>query len=384
MTTVALWPTRENKFLSASLFGKPVWQRTLDALQATAPKRVVWIGSGAPAGLESLPASQLASIRGLVLILPAGLPCLSTRALKRLVKSARSARSRPHALFRSDSATPVVMAAYSSALETLRARSVEDVARRLKPDPVSPVSPVSSDDDDDLLIVDSAHAWSEAHRIVRERKLTALLRRGVLIPDPTSVSIAPEVSVGAGTLLSPFVLLDGDSRIGTVCTVGSFSHLVNVTVGTGTTILDHCFIRDSRIGKNASIGPFSHLRPNSDVGDTARVGNFVELKNAKLGTGAKASHLSYVGDAEIGNNANLGAGTITCNYDGRVKNRTIVGDGAFIGSDVQLVAPVRIGKGAFVAAGSCIVDDVPAHALALARSTQIIKKNWAKRRRNSD
>jgi bifunctional UDP-N-acetylglucosamine pyrophosphorylase/glucosamine-1-phosphate N-acetyltransferase len=269
------------------------------------------------------------------------------------------------------------MAANGSTLETLKARSVEDVARRLKPDPVS-------SDDDDLLIVDSAHAWSEAHRIVRERKLTVLLRRGVLIPDPTSVSIAPEVSVGAGTLLSPFVLLDGDSRIGTVCTVGSFSHLVNVTVGTGTTILDHCFIRDSRIGKNASIGPFAHLRPNSDVGDTARVGNFVELKNAKLGTGAKASHLSYVGDAEIGNNANLGAGTITCNYDGRVKNRTIVGDGAFIGSDVQLVAPVRIGKGAFVAAGSCIVNDVPAHALALARSTQIIKKNWAKRRRNSD
>ena len=218
---------------------------------------------------------------------------------------------------------------------------------------------------------------------MRERKLAALLRRGVLIPDPTSVAVAPEVSVGAGTLLSPFVLLDGDSRVGTVCTIGSFSHLVNATVGTGTTILDHCFIRDSRIGKKASIGPFAHLRPDSDVGDAARVGNFVELKNAKLGAGAKASHLSYVGDAEIGSNANLGAGTITCNYDGRVKSRTIVGDGAFIGSDVQLVAPVRIGKGAFVAAGSCIVSDVPAHALALARSHQIIKKNWAKQRRNS-
>lgn len=373
MTTVALWPTRENKFLSANLFGKPVWQRTLDALQATAPRRVVWVGSGAPPELESLPASRLASIRGPVLLLPAGLPCLSARALKRLVKYART---RPYALFRSDGATPVVIAADGSALKRLKARSAEDVARRLKPDPVFT-------DDDDLLIVDSAHAWSEAHRIVRERKLAALVRRGVLIPDPTSVAVAPEVSVGAGTLLAPFVLLDGDSRVGTVCTIGSFSHLVNATVGTGTTILDHCFIRDSRIGKKASIGPFAHLRPDSDVGDAARVGNFVELKNAKLGAGAKASHLSYVGDAEIGSNANLGAGTITCNYDGRVKSRTIVGDGAFIGSDVQLVAPVRIGKGAFVAAGSCIVSDVPAHALALARSHQIIKKNWAKQRRNS-
>ena len=373
MTTVALWPTRPNKFLSANLFGKPVWQRTLDAVRATSPRRVVWLGRGAPRELESLPLSRLASIRGPVLVVPAELPCLSVGALKRLVGSARR---RPHALYRSDGGTPVVpvvIAADGRALGSLKAHSADDVARKLKPDPVFA-------EDEDLLVVDSARAWSEAHRILRERKLTALVRRGVLIPDPTSVSVAPEVSVGGGTLLSPFVLLEGDSRIGTSCNIGSFSHLVDATIGTKTTILDHCFIRDSRIGKNASIGPFAHLRPDSDVGDAARVGNFVELKNAKLGAGAKASHLSYVGDARIGKNANLGAGTITCNYDGRVKSRTFVGDGAFIGSDVQLVAPVRVGKGAFVAAGSCIVNDVPAHALALARSTQVIKKNWAKRK----
>ena len=371
MTTVALWPRRQNKFLSANLFGKPVWQRTLKTVRATAPGRVVWVGTGAPRELESLPLSRLASIRGPVLVVPAELPCLSVSALKRLVGAARS---RPHALYRSDGGTPVVIAVNGRALGSLKASSTDDVARSLKPDSVFA-------DDDDLLLVDSARAWSEAHRILRERKLTALVRRGVLIPDLTSVSVAPEVSVGGGTLLSPFVLLEGDSRLGTSCSIGSFSHVVDATIGANTTILDHCFIRDSRIGKNASIGPFAHLRPDSDVGDAARVGNFVELKNAKLGKGAKASHLSYVGDAEIGKNANLGAGTITCNYDGRVKSRTIVGDGAFIGSDVQLVAPIRIGKGAFVAAGSCIVDDVPAHALALARSNQIIKKNWAKRRR---
>lgn len=378
MTTVALWPARQNKFLSANLFGKPVWQRTLDAARATAPRRVVWVGIGAPRELESLPESRLASIRGPVLVVPAGLPCLSASALKRLVKLSKlgSSRHRPHALFRSDGSTPVVIAVDGRALKSLNARSVDAMARRLKPDPVFT-------EDEDLLMVDSAQAWSEAHGILRERKVTALLRRGVLIPDPTSVSVEPEVSVGAGTLLSPFVLLEGDSRIGTSCNVGSFSHLVNATIGTGTTILDHCFIRDSRIGKNASIGPFAHLRPDSDVGDAARVGNFVELKNAKLGAGAKAPHLSYVGDAQVGRNANIGAGTITCNYDGRVKSRTIVGDDAFIGSDVQLVAPVRVGKGAFVAAGSCIVEDVPAYALALARSRQIIKKDWAKRGRKS-
>ena len=148
-------------------------------------------------------------------------------------------------------------------------------------------------------------------------------------------------------------------------------------------MLDHCFIRSSRIGKNVQIGPFAHLRPESDVGDGAKVGNFVELKKTRLGAGAKAPHLSYLGDAIIGKGANVGAGTITCNYDGVRKHETIVGDGAFIGSDVQLVAPVRIGKGAYVAAGSCIVEDVPAKALALARSRQVIKLGWVSRARSS-
>ena len=371
MTTVALWPS--HPFVLTNLLGKPVWQRTFDAMQSLAPRRVVWVGSKGPGELEALPESRLASIRGPVVIAPAGLACVSPRALKRLAKE--SGRQ-PHALFRSDGGTPVVIAADGASLKSLKARSIGDVAKRLKPDPVFT-------EDDDLLIVESPESWSEAHRILRARKVAALLRRGVLIPDPTTVSIDPEVSVGAGTLLSPFVLLEGESRIGTACSIGSFSHLVNALVGTGTTVLDHCFIRDSRIGKNVSLGPFAHLRPDSDVGDAARVGNFVELKKAKLGAGAKASHLSYIGDAEIGKNANIGAGTITCNYDGRVKNRTIVGDNAFIGSDVQLVAPVRVGKGAFVAAGSCIVNDVPANALALARSHQIIKKGWANRRRKN-
>jgi acetyltransferase-like isoleucine patch superfamily enzyme len=370
MTTVVLWPSRQNPFVAANLLGKPVWRRTLDALGALSPRHVVWVGGKAPSGLDALPESRLGSIRGPLIIAPAGLACVSPRALKRLAKESRR---RPRALFRGDGGNPVVIATEGAMLKNLKARSVSDVALRLKPDPVFT-------DDDDLHIVDSAETWSEAHRILRSRKATALLRRGVLIPDPTTVSIDPEVSVGAGTVLSPFVLLEGDSRVGTGCTIGSFSHLVNATVGTGTNILDHCFIRDSRIGKNASIGPFAHLRPDCDVGDAARVGNFVELKKAKLRAGAKAPHLSYIGDAEVGKNANLGAGTITCNYDGRVKSRTIVGDDAFIGSDVQLVAPVRVGKGAFVAAGSCIVEDVPAGSLAVARSRQVIKKGWAKRR----
>lgn len=373
MTTVALWPQRNNAFVTTNLLGKPVWRRTFDAAASLAPRRIVWVGSGAPPGLDSLPETRLASIRGPLLLLPAGLPCVSARALKRLMKSADR---QPHALFQSDGGAPVVIATDGRSLKKLRARSVDDVAKRLNPDPVFT-------EDEDLLVVDSAPAWAEAHRILRARKVAALLRRGVLISDPTSVSVDPEVTVGAGTVLSPFVLLEGDTRIGTSCNIGSFTHITNASVGTGTTVLDHCFIRDSRIGKNVSLGPFAHLRPDSDVGDAARVGNFVELKKSTLAAGAKAPHLSYIGDAHIGKNANVGAGTITCNYDGRVKSRTIVGDDAFIGSDVQLVAPVRVGKGAFVAAGSCIVNDVPPGALALARSHQVIKKGWAKRRRKN-
>lgn len=376
VTTVVLWPKRGNAFTAAALFGQPVWWRSLDAVRGIRPQRVVWLGAGAPTEVASVSINQLASLRGSILFAAAEAACLETNTLKRLVKSSAT---RAHALFRSGGGDPVAIATDGRSLKTLnggRPNSIAQLAHRLTPDPVFT-------DDDELLIVDSAQAWSDAHRILRQRKVATLMRRGVLIPDPSTVSIDPEASVGAGTLLSPFVVIEGTSHVGKGCSIGSFSHLVNASVGAATKILDHCFIRDSRIGKSASIGPFAHLRPASDIGDAARIGNFVETKNTKLGAGAKVSHLSYVGDASIGKEANLGAGTITCNYDGRVKNRTVVGDGAFIGSDVQLVAPVRIGKGAFVAAGSCIVNDVPAHALALARSHQTIKKNWAKRRRKT-
>jgi bifunctional UDP-N-acetylglucosamine pyrophosphorylase/glucosamine-1-phosphate N-acetyltransferase len=229
--------------------------------------------------------------------------------------------------------------------------------------------------------VDTTDSWAKAVAVLRRRKVDELLRRGVLLFDPASVFVEPEVRVGGGTKLFPWVHLQGATVIGRDSSIGSFSHIVDSTLGEGTAVLDHCFIRSSRIGKNVQIGPFSHLRPDSDVGAGAKIGNFVELKKTRLGAGAKAPHLSYLGDAVIGRGANVGAGTITCNYDGVRKHETIVGDGAFIGSDVQLVAPVRVGKGAYVAAGSCIVEDVPPNALAIARSRQLIKRGWANRRR---
>jgi len=152
--------------------------------------------------------------------------------------------------------------------------------------------------------------------------------------------------------------------------VRSGTRIADSTIGAGTTILDHCVITGARVGKSGRIGPFAHLRPESELGEGVHVGNFVETKKTKLKDRAKANHLAYLGDAEIGRDVNVGAGTITCNYDGWEKHRTVLGDGVFIGSDTQLVAPVRVGKGAFVGAGSTITKDVPPGALALSRVRQ--------------
>ncbi|MGH9391853.1 MAG: hypothetical protein ACRD1Z_19805, partial [Vicinamibacteria bacterium] len=318
----------------------------------------------------------LSSLGDIVLVLSAELPCLTPASLKNLLKRGRSL---PHALYEPGGSRARAFAARSSdwkrALAGFPAARARDVVERLSPRALLPR------DENELLLVDTTESWAKAVAVLRSRKVEDLLRRGVLVFDPGSVFVEPEVVVGSGTKLFPWVHLQGRTVVGRDSSVGSFSHIVDSSLGAGTTVLDHCFIRSSRIGKNVQIGPFAHLRPDSDVGAGAKVGNFVELKKTRLGAGAKAPHLSYLGDAVIGKGANVGAGTITCNYDGVRKHETIVGDGAFIGSDVQLVAPVRVGKGAYVAAGSCIVADVPPNALAIARSRQVVKPGWARSRR---
>jgi bifunctional UDP-N-acetylglucosamine pyrophosphorylase/glucosamine-1-phosphate N-acetyltransferase len=204
---------------------------------------------------------------------------------------------------------------------------------------------------------------------------------GVTLVDPASAFIGPEVTIGADTVIQPGVYLEGHTRIGARCLIHSGVRIVNSVVDDGAIVNNFCVIIDSHISRDAQVGPFAHLRPHSDVGVEARVGNFVELKKTSLGRGSKAQHLSYLGDATIGEKVNIGAGTITCNYDGTAKHPTVIEDGAFIGSDTQLIAPVRIGKGAYIGAGSSITSDVPADALAIARGTQVNKAGWAAKRR---
>ena len=218
---------------------------------------------------------------------------------------------------------------------------------------------------------------------IRTSKCQQLMAGGVTIFYPQTCVIDSDVEIGADTTIEPFVQILGATRIGSDCRIRSYSVISNSKIGDGVLVRPGCVIDGAHIDKGAVIGPYSHLRPGSEIAEGAHVGNFVETKNIRLGKGSKANHLTYLGDAEVGEGVNVGAGTITCNYDGVNKHKTVIEDGVFIGSDATLVAPVRVGKGAYVGAASCITEDVPADSLALGRARQIVKQGWAKSKRSA-
>jgi bifunctional UDP-N-acetylglucosamine pyrophosphorylase / glucosamine-1-phosphate N-acetyltransferase len=222
---------------------------------------------------------------------------------------------------------------------------------------------------------------ADVDRVFRARKAAALMVSGVTIYLPETVAIDPEVAVGTDTVIEPSVQLLGKTRVGARCKIGTGSVLKDVRLDDGVTIGAHSILDQSRVGLSAQVGPFSRLRPGADIRAGAHIGNFVEVKNSVIHEGAKAMHLTYLGDASVGREANIGAGTITCNYDGVAKNHTAIGKRVFIGSDTALVAPVRVGDGAYVAAGSVVTENVPADALAVARGRQVNKPDWAAKRR---
>ncbi|MGB8918625.1 MAG: bifunctional UDP-N-acetylglucosamine diphosphorylase/glucosamine-1-phosphate N-acetyltransferase GlmU [Candidatus Sulfotelmatobacter sp.] len=216
---------------------------------------------------------------------------------------------------------------------------------------------------------------------MRMRKCHELMAEGVTIFYPATCVIDNDVEIAPDTVIEPFVQILGSSRVGTACRIRSYSVIRDSEIADGVLIRPGCILEEARIGPSAVLGPYSHLRPGSDIGEGAHVGNFVETKKIKLGKGSKANHLTYLGDAEIGAGVNIGAGTITCNFDGVAKHTTVIGDGVFIGSDSTLVAPVRVGKGAYVGAASCITEDVPEDALAVGRARQVVKERWAREKR---
>jgi len=243
------------------------------------------------------------------------------------------------------------------------------------------VETVSAADPAELLGVNDRHQLAHLEGELRQRTLRRLMTEGVTILDPQTTSVGPDVKIGQDTILSPGVVIEGRSVIGEECVIGLGCSLENVRVGDRVTLRPYCVVTDSIIDAGATLGPFAHLRPESVVRAGAKVGNFVELKKSVVGKGSKVSHLSYVGDATIGEDVNIGAGTITCNYDGEKKHETVIRDGAFVGTNSSLVAPLTVGEGAYIGAGSTITEDVPPNALALGRGKQVIKEGWALKRK---
>ena len=244
-----------------------------------------------------------------------------------------------------------------------------------------PVATLEVVDPNEVRGINSQTELAEVRRIVRQTKNEELMAAGVTIEDPATTYVDMDVTVGPDTVIHPGVILEGRTVVGARCELHAGVRIVDSTVGDDVLVNNHCLIDGATLARGARVGPFAHLRPEAVIGESAKVGNFVEIKKSTLGAGSKANHLSYLGDATIGSGVNVGAGTITCNYDQGKKHPTIIGDRVFIGSGTELVAPVTLGDDTYVAAGSCITDDLPDGALGMARSRQVNKTGWAQRRK---
>jgi bifunctional UDP-N-acetylglucosamine pyrophosphorylase/glucosamine-1-phosphate N-acetyltransferase len=236
--------------------------------------------------------------------------------------------------------------------------------------------------EEEFMGINTREELSRASALMKRNIIQSWIAKGVTFLDPDSVYVHPDVSLGKDTMIYPNVCLEGRTKIGKGSIIYPNVRVLNSDIGNGVVIKDSTVIEDSRVKDRASVGPFARLRPGSEIGTAAGIGNFVEIKKSVIGERTKASHLSYIGDAIVGKDVNIGAGTITCNYDGREKHTTKIEDGVFVGSDSQLVAPVHIGKGAYIGAGSTITRDVPPMSLATSRAHQVNREGWARKRQS--
>jgi bifunctional UDP-N-acetylglucosamine pyrophosphorylase / glucosamine-1-phosphate N-acetyltransferase len=236
---------------------------------------------------------------------------------------------------------------------------------------------------DEIRGINSRTELAEVSTMVRQQKNEELMAAGVTLIDPATTYVDADVVVGADTVIYPCVFLEGSTKIGAACEIQSGARIVNSTIGDRVCVRNHTVVTDSTVDAGSFVGPFAHIRPGSEVGEDVHIGNFVELKKAVMGKGAKANHLAYLGDATIGAKTNVGAGTITCNYDGEKKHQTVIGSNVFVGSNSTLVAPVTLADGSYIAAGSAVTADVPAGALAIGRSRQENKAGWVAKRKDA-
>ncbi|MBQ9097368.1 MAG: bifunctional UDP-N-acetylglucosamine diphosphorylase/glucosamine-1-phosphate N-acetyltransferase GlmU [Clostridia bacterium] len=235
-------------------------------------------------------------------------------------------------------------------------------------------------DNKEIMGINDRMQLAHAESVMRRRIAEKHMKNGVTIIDPNSTYIGPNVSIEQDSVILPGTILEGNTVIGQECEIGPSSRIIGSVIGCGSTV-ENSVVKESNIGSNVKIGPFAYIRPNCKVADNVKVGDFVELKNSNIGDGTKISHLTYVGDSDVGKNVNFGCGTVTVNYDSKKKYRTTIGDNAFIGCNTNLIAPVEVGDRAYTAAGSTITENVPADSLAVARNHQVNKENWVKNKK---
>lgn len=392
--------------------------------EALAGEPVVWAEQREQKGTGHALAQAAAALGGdprIVLVLSGDVPLLTAATLERLLEAARThwgamaVATLPdpgrlgRVIARADGTLDRIVEAADATTEELAIRRVNagiyalpspaifDFLTRLRPtnaqgelyltdalgDAVAAgerVALVELDDPDEALGVNDREDLARVHRLALERRARALMRSGVTLLAPERTAIEPEVAIGRDSVIHADVTISGASRVGERCVLGQGVVIRDSTVADGTTIEPYSVLDGATVDEGCRVGPFARLRPGSVLAAGARVGNFVETKNARLGKRAKANHLAYLGDAEIGDGANIGAGAVTCNYDGAAKHRTVIGEGAFVGSDTMLVAPVTVGAGATTAAGSVITKNVPEGALAVGRAPQKTVAGWAERR----
>lgn len=311
--------------------------------------------------------------RGPLLLIPADLPQLEARHLQALLEAHHATGAE---------ATTLIVGGMPTGVFAVRRAAVARLETAATPDTLFPAAGRCELPGEPLIDVNTRRDLARAEKALRRGVVERLMDEGVTFLDPDNTFVDAWVRVGRDTILYPWTLLEGATEIGERCVIGPHSHLIDCTLEEDVAV-EAVLMRDSHLGRGVRVGPFAHLRPGSRVGEGTKIGDFVELKNARLGAHVSVAHLAYLGDAEVGDHVNIGAGVITCNYDGVRKHETHIGAGAFIGSNSVLLAPVSIGAGAYVAAHSAINQDVPGDALAIARARQENKPEWARRRRES-
>jgi len=397
--------------LDQRLLGRSILQLTVEAVHSLRPEKILAFGAAGkeksdgsflPSGLQWLGGGETAGFLSAVdsagdwllrhpskdlLVLDARLALLSPRTLRAFLQTHR----------REKNSLTVAEGAAGTRLFVAKVRDIVEAAGKLRrsgktrsgTEGLIRVMAGSGKKTgiyrirrpEESLVVNTPEAISQAVAYLRRRIIGQLDSRGVILLDPATTWVDLDVRIGRGTVIYPSAVIEGQTRIGAQCRIYPFVHLVDVHLGDRVKVLSSTMLERSRVEDDAQVGPFTHLRPNTVVRSKAKVGNFVEMKNTVFGEGSKARHLSYLGDTIVGKDVNIGAGTITCNYDGVRKSRTVIEEGAFIGSGTELVAPVKIGRRAYVGAGSVITKDVSPEALAVARGRQVERPGWVRRKK---